>query len=77
MTVGEGARREPRRDCVLCGKKANGIAYPYGDAQAVWDGNEEPIFEYYLCDHHADNIAASSVNRMLRRRISICGGGKG
>lgn len=60
-----------RRECVLCGKKADGVPYPYSDSNAVMMGEEAAIMEYYLCDHHAGDIAATSVHRMLRRRLRI------
>lgn len=60
-----------RTECVLCGKKSDGIPYPYSDSNAVLMGEKASIAEYYLCEHHAGNIAAKSVHRMIRRRIRI------
>jgi len=63
--------KDPRRQCILCGKKAEPFPFPYGDSNAVLLGNKEAVLEYYLCEHHAGHVNAASIGRMLRRRLHI------
>jgi hypothetical protein len=62
---------EPRHDCILCGRKTVGPPFGYPWSNDLANGEIEPIFEYYLCEYHAGQITAESVERMIRRRMRI------
>lgn len=63
--------KDPRRQCILCGKKAEPFPYAYGDDNKILLGEKEAAIEYYLCEHHAGHVNAASINRMVRRRLVV------
>jgi hypothetical protein len=62
---------EGKHYCILCGKLANNIPHPLTDSQKIWMGEKESIVDVFLCEYHADKVTASSISRMVRRRLRI------